>query len=204
MNDGKEQRRSFRVNESVNIKYEVLSENEVHEGLDRRKIRLGVNDSAQSMLVDIEARLNEALYKLNAEADNVGKCVYLLNEKLNVVIDQVPTLKKEKSALATLPAQTCDVGADGLVFASERSIQVGTKLYVQFLLSTDNRFVETFAHVVRLADPPAGNNPELKYGIAIEFIGMKAAQREILIQHMFTRESETLRMRRLELDAADA
>jgi hypothetical protein len=203
MTNGQENRRSFRVNESVYIKYEVLSENEVHEGLDRRKIRLGLNDGAQSMLVDIEARLGEAMYKLSAESEKLGKCITMLNDKVNIVIDQIPGLRKEKSALATLPPQTCDVGADGLVFASDRPMEVGTKLYVQFLLSTDNRYVETFSRVVRVADVPPGNDPHMKYGIAIEFIGMLAAQREILIQHMFTRESETLRMRRLELDAAD-
>ena len=32
---------------------------------------------------------------------------------------------------------------------------------------------------------------------------MKPAQKEILIQHLFNRESETLRMRRLELDEAE-
>jgi hypothetical protein len=32
---------------------------------------------------------------------------------------------------------------------------------------------------------------------------MKSAQREVLIQHMFNRESETLRMRRLQIDQDD-
>jgi hypothetical protein len=32
---------------------------------------------------------------------------------------------------------------------------------------------------------------------------MPSAQREILIQHMFSRESETLRMRRLKMDAME-
>ena len=203
MSTGQENRRSFRINEAVYLKYELLSDREFHEGLDRRKMRLGLNDGAQATLVDLDARLAEAMYLIPGESEHVGRCLTLLNDKLNVVIDQLPGLREKKSSLAKLPPQNCDVGADGMVFGADRELEVGAKLYVQFLLSSDNRYVETFCKVVRLTDPPDTSYPDLKYGIAVEFQGMKPAQREILIQHMFNRESETLRMRRLELDAAE-
>ena len=201
MTSSKENRRSFRVSEPVYIKYETLSEEEFQDGLEHRKLKLGINDGAQAKLVDIEARLSEAMYMLNAEHGKIGRCMTLLNDKLNVVIDQLPSLREKKQNLVNTPPQTCDVGADGMIFSSEHALSIGDKLYVQFLLSTDNRFVETFAHVVRLDDPPDTTNPKLRYGIAVEFLNMAPAQREILIQHMFSRESETLRMRRLEMDA---
>ena len=87
MNDGQENRRSFRVNESVYVKTEILTEQEYEDGLEHRKIRLGESESTQAMLVDIEARLSEAMYRLNAESEMVGKCMTLLNDKINVVID---------------------------------------------------------------------------------------------------------------------
>lgn len=201
MTNGKEQRRSFRVSENVYLKYEVLSDKEFHEGLERRKLRLGLDNGAQAMLVDIDARISQAMYMLNTESNEIGKLFTLLNDKLNVVINQLPGFKKAKSSLAKMPPQTCSVGADGLVFAAERELPVGTKLYLQFLLESDNRYVETFCQVVRATEPKSGSNGEQKFGVAVEFHGMKPEQREILIQHMFNRETETLRMRRLELDA---
>jgi len=201
MTNGKDNRRSFRVSESVYLKYEILSDKEFHEGLERRKLRLGLDNGAQSMLIDIDARISQAMYMLKTESEQVGRLFTLLNDKLNVVINQLPGFKKAKSSLAKLPPQTCDVGADGLVFSTERTLPVGSKLYIQFLLESDNRYVETFCHVVRETESPNGADGELKFGIAVEFHGMKPEQREILIQHMFNRESETLRMRRLELDA---
>lgn len=204
MNDGQEHRRSFRVSESVYIKYEVLSEDEFQEGLEHRKTRLGQSDSAQALLVDIEARLSEAMYRLNGESDQFGKCVTLLNDKLNVVIEQLPGLRQSKAALASSMPQTCDVGADGIVFASAEQLAPGTKLYVQLLLASDNRYIESFCRVVRNTGTPAGNDEEkFPYGIAVEFQGMKQSQREMLIQHMFNRESETLRMRRLQTELDD-
>ena len=199
--NSKENRRSFRISESVYIKYEILSEKEFQQGLEHRKLGLGMDDGAQAKLVDIEARLGEAMFLLNAEHGKIGRCMTLLNDKLNIVIDQLPTLRETKLSLAKTQPQNCDVGADGMIFSSDRQFAVDDKLYIQFLLSTDNRYVETFCRVVRLDDPPDTGRSDLPYGVAVEFLNMPPAQREILIQHMFSRESETLRMRRLELDA---
>jgi hypothetical protein len=200
MSNGEDNRRSFRVSESVYLKYEKLTEEEFEEGIERRKLRLGGDDGAQAKLVDIEARLSEAMFLLNGEHSQMGRCLTLLNDKLNVAIEQLPSLRESKASLARTPPQNCDVGADGMVFSSAEQMQVDDKLSLTFLLSSDNRFVETFCTVIRLTDPPDTSSPELQYGIAVEFVNMPATQREILIQHMFSRESQTLRMRRLELE----
>lgn len=203
MMDGQENRRSFRVNESVYLKYDVLSQKEFEQGIEHRKLRLGLSDGAQATLVDIEARLGEAMFLLSAEHAKIGRCMTLLNDKLNIVIDQLPALRETKASLAKSRPQTCDVGADGMVFSSDKALEVDSMLHLRFLLSADNRFVETFCRVVRITDSPDDNRDDLPYGIAVEFLNLPPSQREILIQHMFSRESETLRMRRLELDATD-
>jgi len=202
MTDSDDNRRSFRVSESVYLKYEMLTDNEFHEGIERRKLRLGEDDGAQARLVDIEARLAEAMFLLNGEHAGLGRCMTLMNDKLNVVIEQLPSLRESKASLARTPAQVCDVGADGMAFSSKRAMAIGDKLSLRFLLSSDNRYVETFCKVIRLTDPVDDSDPDLRYGIVVEFKNMPASQREILIQHMFSRESETLRMRRLELEGS--
>lgn len=201
MNDQKENRRSFRVSESVYIKYDQLTESEYEHGLEHRNVRLGQSDSAQAMLVDIDARLSETMYRLGGESELLGKCITLLNDKVNIVAGELPGLRQTKAALAKSLPVTCDVGADGIVFPSSKSLKVGTKLSMQLLLAADNRFVESFCRVVRHTETPLGNDPDkFPFGIAVEFQGMSGAQREVLIQHMFNRESETLRMRRLQIE----
>ena len=201
MTNGQENRRSFRISESVYIKYEIIDDETVQNGLEHYKLKLGISDGAQAKLVEIEARLSEAMYLLSAEHGKVGKCMTLLNDKLNIMIDQLPSLRETKASLAQSLPQTCDVSADGMIFSSKNPVEVGDKLYIQFLLSTDNRYVESFCRVVRLDDPPDTSRQDFRYGIAVEYLNMPTAQREVLIQHMFSRESETLRMRRLEMDA---
>ncbi len=201
MTNGQENRRSFRISESVYIKYEVIDDETVENGLEHYKLEQGINDGAQAKLVEIEAKLSEAMYLLSAEYGKIGKCLTLLNDKINIAIEQLPSLRETKASLAKSLPQTCDVSADGMIFSSKSPLKVDDKLYLQFLLSTDNRYVETFCRVVRLDDPPDTSGQDLPYGVAVEFINLPPAQREVLIQHMFSRESETLRMRRLEMDA---
>ena len=200
MMEAKDQRRSFRISELAYIKYEAISEEEFELGLEHRKLRLGINDGAQAAIVDIDARLGEAMFLLNAEDSKIGRCITLLNDKLSIVAEQLPSLRKTKASLAASEPQTCDVGADGMVFSTDEQLEIGSKLHLQFLLSSDNRYVVTFCQVVRFTDSPNTTKTKFVHGVAVEFLNMPSTQREILIQHMFSRESESLRMRRLEID----
>ena len=198
-----ENRRSFRISEAVYLKYAELTDEEFAGGLERRKVKLGIDNGAQSLLVDIDTRLSQSMLMLHADFEQVGKLLTLLNDKLNIAINHLPGLKEAKSSLASEDPQVCDVGADGMVFSSAQPIPPGTKLHLEFLIESDNRYVETFCTVIRNTDSPDINSEALPYGNAVEFTGMKSGQREVLIQHMFNRESETLRMRRLNAEDDD-
>lgn len=200
MIETKENRRSFRVSETVYVKFETLSEEEFEQGLEHYKLQLGSSDGAQAKLVDLEARVSEALFLLKAENTKVANILSLLNDKVNVVVEQLPSLRKTKASLAKTKPQDCDVSADGMIFSTDQEVSVGDRLHLQVLLSSDNRYLETFCQVVRVTDPPDSSASGYRFGVGVEFLDMPRAQREILIQYMFSRESESLRIRRLEID----
>jgi hypothetical protein len=202
MNSGKQNRRSFRISESVHLSYEIISDREFHEGLERRKIRLGMDEGLGSKVLDLDARFAERIYLLRAESPLIAECISLLNEKLSIVIDQLPEMRMAKSSLAGARPQFCELGADGMLFGTEEHLQPGTRLALRFLLRSNNRYVETFAQVQRAAEPPGEDEPPFAFGIAVEFLGMQSAQKEIIIQHLFSRECETLRQRKQNMDSA--
>lgn len=194
-------RRSFRIKETVYLKYEVITDREFHDGMERRKMRVQGSDGLRSVLLDLDTRLDQKLYLLRSEASPAGECLTILNEKINAVIQQLPEMRESKSTLAKSTPLPCAVGADGLAFPSRKNYDIGTKMSLRFLLESDNRYFETFCQVVRHIDPPGEIDIDRPFGIAVEFHGMKTAQKEVLIQHLFDRESETLRVRRLDMDA---
>ena len=195
------QRRSLRVMESAYIQYEVISEQEFSEGLERRKLRLGRGQGLHSILLDLDARLDQKLFLLKAHSKHVGDCLAMINDKINAVIQHIPETLESNASLAQTTPYICQIGADGMAFSTDTPQAPGTKLALRFLLEADSRYIETFCEVVRTVDPPIGASDDRPYGVAVKFHGMKPAQKEILIQHLFNQESETLRMRRLELDA---
>lgn len=202
MKNGTENRRSFRVFEAVYIQYDVISDLDFRHGIEHWKISQGAGLGVRSKLLDIDARFNEKLYLLKTDSVALAECLTLLNEKINTVLEESPRLREAKASLAKQVPQTCEIGADGMAFGTDQEIAPDTKLALRFLLSADNRYVETFCRVVRNVEPPEATEGK-PYGVAVEFSGMNSAQKDILIQHMFDRESETLRMRRLQMEEAE-
>lgn len=203
MNSGKQNRRSFRIVESIHLSYEVLSDRDFHEGLERRKIRKGVDEGLGSRILDLDARLAERLYVLRGELPAAAECLSLMNEKLSTIIEQLPEMRQAKASLTGMKPQVCELGADGMLFGVDRDLPVGTRLALRFLLRSNNRYVETFCQVQRKVEPPEEDGPSFPHAVAVEFAGMPPSQKEIIIQHLFSRECESLRMRKRELESAE-
>ncbi len=199
MSQGQENRRSFRVVESVFVSYEKVSDSEYEQGFEFWKMSRGTGVGLRSKLMDIDTRFSQKLFLLKSESIALAECFTLLNDKISALIEELPGIKESKISLAQQKPQECEIGADGMTFAAAEKIPPESKLALRFLLASDNRYVETFCRVVRDVDP-IDQDPKKPYGLAVEFLGMKSEQQDILVQHLFDRESETLRMRRLKLD----
>lgn len=203
MSNRQENRRSFRVVESVCLKFEIISDREFDQGLERWKLRLGSSVGVRSTLLDIDARLNENLTMLKSESTALAACIELLNDKIDTVLEEIPDLRESKTALAKQTPQICEIGADGMLFGADKQYPSGTKMLLRILLGADSRYFETFGQVVRDVDASDESRTDLPFDVAVEFQGVKSAQKDMLIQHLFNRESETLRLRRLQNDPTD-
>lgn len=197
----KDNRRSFRIKETAYVHHEVISEADFLGGIDRWRLRHGNGAGVRSRMMDLDARLEEQLYILKTTSPKTAEVVDILKGKLDLIIDQLPVFRECKTSLAKGSPQVCEISADGMVFGAGGALEPETKLALRLLLETDSRYVETFCRVVRITDPPDPDSTAYSVGIAVEFIGMPPTQKEILIQHLFTRQSESLRIRRLEMDA---
>lgn len=196
MTSGKENRRSFRILESALLKYDVIDDVEFAQGLTAWKIRQGAPSSIRSKVLDLDARLDTLLYRVKLDAPAAAGALELLNEKLNVVLEALPEFRQSRESLTNQLPQICELSAEGMVFGSNEDLAPQTKLRVRFLIISDNRFFETFCRVIRsVPDKHADDRPH-SHNVAVEFYWTNAAERETLIQHLFSKQSETLRLRR--------
>ena len=201
MSESKAQRKSFRVLDTVYLQYDEIDERTFKHGIGRWKLRQGNGAGFRSSLLDIDARLKEKLLILATESATLAEALNLLNTKIDALIEEFPQHRESKVALAQQNAETCEIGANGMLFTSDRQFPDGTKLVLRFLLAADSRYFETFATVVRTTEAPHPQKYQNAFGTAVAFNAMHSAQRDAIVQHLFDRESETLRLRRLQLES---
>ena len=201
MKDERERRRSFRVVEYVHLDHQLISDREFQEGRARRNAKRGGVDGLCSTLLDLDARLAEQLYLLRATSATAAECISILDRKLTAIVERIPEIRQQKTSLAAREPQRCELGADSISFGTSEEIEAGRHLAIRFLLGATHRYIETFGTVIRQTpapDPEDGRHP---HGVVVEFHGLEAPQREIIIHHLFCREAEALRARRLGADS---
>lgn len=200
MSEGeREMRRSFRIREQAFVEVSELSDSEYAAILESRALQRPSEFGNHARLVNLENKFQEAFTLLGNAAVPVRECLAALNDKINLLFEQQPERQAAMERLTSREALTCEIGATGIRFDLDRPIAEGSKVYLQVLLTSDRHYLETAA-VVRRTPEPINEGAEDTYGVAAEFVGFSEAESELLIKHLFQRESESLRMRRLKMD----
>lgn len=203
MSKHQERRRSFRVTETVLLDFVRLSEEEFNKGIDRWRLRSGGSSGLRTRVMDLDARLEETLFRVGKDAPGISEVARLLNEKINTVMEALPEFQETRSDLVMRPAQECEIGSEGMLFGTDETLAAGTRLLVRFLVLPENRLFETFAKVQRARPAESDELGAFSHHVAVEFHGMNAAERENLIQHLFMKQTQVLRMRRKEAEAEE-
>ena len=196
MSDTDEKRSSFRILESIKLRYEIIPELEFVAATKRLSGAASVGStSARAKLMDIDSRLDESLYTLSRSAPEIRDALDLINQKLRIMMTMVPELQNNVESLADAPTQECELSADSIVFRADEDMSASTKLKLRFFVISENRYFETLAYVHRTTVDKSGS--EIRYRVVACFEGMAQSERDALFQHLFSMQSETLRMRRI-------
>ena len=203
MNRHRERRRSFRVTETVLLDIQHLSEAEFNKGIDRWRLRTGGSSGLRTRVIDLDSRIDEALLRVGKDVPGIAEIARLLNEKINTVMEALPEFQETRNDLVMRPAQDCEIGSEGMLFGTDEDLSVGTRLLVRFLVLPENRLFESFARVRRTKAAESDELGPFSNHVAVEFHGMNAAERENLIQHLFMKQTQVLRLRRKEAEAGE-
>ncbi|MEO0615000.1 MAG: hypothetical protein AAFY69_02595 [Pseudomonadota bacterium] len=194
----REMRRSFRIREQAFIEVRELSDAEYASVLESRALQQPSAFGNHARLVHLENRFQEAFTLLGNASLPVRECLSALNEKLSLLFEEQPERQAAIARLTSREAATCEIGATGIRFDHDLPIAEGSKVFLQVLLTADRHYLETAAVVRRTPEPICEGSG--RHGVAAEFVGFSEAESELLIKHLFQRESESLRMRRLSTD----
>ncbi|MEM9173442.1 MAG: PilZ domain-containing protein [Pseudomonadota bacterium] len=201
--DEKTMRRSFRVREAAFVSATPLSEQQFRDLMQSRTVMGQSAFGNHARLVNLEARFQEQAALMGNAPRPVRECLTIMNEKINLLLQEQPKRQEIIESLTRDPALQCEIGASGIRFDHDQQVSEGDKMFLRIMLPADQHYLETAAVVVRTPNP-LNTDPTKPYGVAVEFSGFSEAESELLIKHLFQRESESLRMRRLSLDDIQA
>lgn len=196
--DERDMRRSFRIREHAFINVRELSDREYADVLESRSLQRPSAFGNHARLVNLEARFQKSFALLGTAPSPVRECLKSLNDKITLLFDEQPERQEALKRLTGGTAKTCEIGSTGVRFDHDLPLTEGSKLFLRIMLTADRHYLETAA-VVRREMPPLNDTPDAGFGVAAEFVGFSEAESELLIKHLFQRESESLRMRRLQL-----
>ena len=195
-----DRRQSFRITETAFVNHETIDDETFDKGIARWRLRSAAPTRIRTQLIDIDARLAELVFLAGNESSAIGEVLRLLNDKINIIAHALPEFRDAERRLADKRPRPCQLSSEGMSFGTDEELAKDTKVVLQWLVEPDNRFFESFARVVRTTPMDDRDMGPFGFLTAVKFHGMSPAEREFLIQHLFTRQSEDLRLRRKEND----
>jgi hypothetical protein len=185
-----ERRRFFRIEDIVNMKAEVIDEQQVPE-----KLENFWNEPHQtSMRNEFNFKLEQHradLRKISIKMPELGRYLGMLQEQLDILTDKI---LEDEDKFTTLEKRV-NLSAQGISFLSDESANVGDILELHLKLNPGKQKILVFARVVH-CEPT--EDEQGHYKIALDFEHIHEADREILVKHIHGKQLLALGASRFE------
>ena len=182
-----ERRRYFRIDESMGVGYQLLTETEATAF--SQQVNGGANYAA-----NFDNRIQTLLNACRVQAPIAAELIDLVNKKLNFVIHQMD-MDTDLMQQVAYTLRQVNVSACGMAFPCEEPLSVGQKLQIDILLHPGELHVMALAEVVasRVSDENAN-----EYFVRVDFEEISHHDQELLIQHIVKGQGSQLKKQRLE------
>lgn len=186
-----ERRRYFRIEDEVILFFREVRPEEVPEyGTFQEQDLDAFTLSSKLDLLTSESR--PMLRRIEREYPEVGGFLRIMEQKIDLVARTILTRETE---LLEQPTRRVSLSASGLAFESDAPFHVGRVLELKMVLPPTLAGVLAYGNVV-YCRPASPGNPA--YNIAVDFIGLRERDRELLIRHVVKRQMRQLRDRNRE------
>ncbi|MFT6434836.1 MAG: hypothetical protein ACJAVI_002886 [Candidatus Azotimanducaceae bacterium] len=185
---GEDRRQYFRIEDTVGVHYEILTEREA-------EIRLASfaqeKFDSPGRLQNAERQLQLLIDKLRIQNPEFAEAIELLNIKFNLLKESQIETALEYGTQSFI--RKVNISASGISFDDESKIEIGRRMYMNITLLPTDLHVQTMGLVVDCL-PSEVNEDE--WSIRVEFYGMKASEEELMVQHVVKRQGRLLAERR--------
>jgi c-di-GMP-binding flagellar brake protein YcgR len=190
MND--DRREYFRVEDQVTLEYRVITEAEMEGVLLRIRDEVPDRFTAAASFAGTSRQMKHLLQNLTGESPDLALCLQALDKKINLLAQLLvaETINQQGTSLREV-----SLSAGGLAFNAERELRVGELLETRLVLFPSLTGILTVAQVVS-SERRGDVNGGMPWRVAVEYRYIREADRDLLVKHLFSRQTEMLRARR--------
>ncbi len=173
-----ERRRYFRLDDEVILDFEPISHAEANEWKTRHV-------SQRNELADLNRDIATLLHQIQTQNPTVARLLNLFNSKVNML-----STAKDIDFTQTEVRTRVNLSACGMSFCTNEHLETGDNLRLQLQLQPSNVPVTLLGTIVGVE---ASDKAEAPHLVRVNFEGLREAEQEILIHHLFQLQTQNLR-----------
>jgi c-di-GMP-binding flagellar brake protein YcgR len=193
-----DRRQYFRINDKVSLKYRVVQGIDINTEIIRTEHEQNNLAEIKNAFNCIEAKIISKMGRVEEVSPLVAEILGLYDKKLSLIENMIMhNDDKENSITET---QQVNLSASGMSFESNTPINDDVKLKMELILFPEYQFIPLYARVVDCKKKMDDNL--YRFTIAVEFVGICESDQETIMQHVFSKQSATLKKERTEQKTA--
>ena len=191
-----ERREYFRIADEIALDYRLLKDEEVDGLLERMRSRLMDRFTAASSFAATTRQMAHLIHKVQTESPELARCLQAIDQKLNMIAQ---LFVSEQMALDDQPTREVSLSAGGVAFRAQHELRTDSLLELRMVLFPSMIGILTISRVIHCERMDDGNS-QFPWQVAVEYEHLRETDRELLVRHIMSNETEQLRAQRSEND----
>jgi len=189
-----ERREYFRIDDEVALDYRLISPGEAE--LLREKIKSRVVDrfTVASSFSATSRQMTHVIHKVQNQSPELARCLQAIDRKLNMLAQ---LFVSEEMDLHEQSTREVNLSAGGISFRSQQKIRIDSLLELRMVLFPSLVGILTVSRAVQ-CERVNDANLKFPWQISVVYEHLRESDRELLVRHIMSKETQQLRSRRSE------
>lgn len=190
--ESSEMRNFFRIDDSVSMSYQQISEQELDGRIGNMEREVEGNFTVMGSIASINQNMAGIMHRIEGGEPDIAEYLKAINNKIDIL---GRALLATANDITEQPAQPVNLSASGMAFYTAKPIEHGVVLELRLLLMPSFTGIITFCEVVG-CDQVEDAGEGFSFFTRVNFTHMREMDRDLLIRHVIKRQGEFLRRRR--------
>ena len=189
-----ERREYFRIDDEVALDYRLIGEGEAEQLREKIQSRLLDRFTAASSFTATSRQITHVMHKVQNQSPELARCLQAIDQKLNMIAQ---LFVSEEMDLHEQSTREVNLSAGGISFRSQQKIRIDSLLELRMVLFPSLVGILTVSRAVQ-CERVNDANLKFPWQISVVYEHLRESDRELLVRHIMSKETQQLRSRRSE------